>query len=113
ASLAIGHLLEEQPWAVVVRVLNGRPRVALILRHPILARRSSHAASGSAPSGRSTPGGPGWDIGPFPHARFPATCWLTLAATPNIRMAIGKPPAGAVPHRQRTARPARRRLAGP
>ena len=32
-DLVLRHLLEEQPWAVPVRVLDGRPGVALLLRY--------------------------------------------------------------------------------
>lgn len=58
--LAFRHLLEEETGSVPVRVLVGRSRVALSSGTPTLSRKSCHAASGSASSGRSTPSGAGW-----------------------------------------------------
>jgi hypothetical protein len=60
-DLVLRHLLEEQPGAVPVRVLNGRSRVALLLRYAdpreeVVPCGQRVGVVGQVDSGR----GPGW-----------------------------------------------------
>src|SRR4030095_12977102 len=57
-DLVLRHLLEEEPWAVPVRVLDGRSRVALLLRYAdpreeVVPRGQRVGVLGQVDSGRA------------------------------------------------------------
>src|SRR5450755_3728534 len=64
-DLVLRHLLEEQPWAVPVRVLDGRSRVALLPRYVDPREEVVPRGQRVGALGQVDPGRPGVDIAQY------------------------------------------------